>query len=184
MKYKAGSTAPSFEVEDASGKVWKIPEGLEGRRLALVFLRHLGCPLCLRKVDELNADAARFDALNASIMVIVQGTGARVKSFSSKKNLKISLVADKEKKIYGMWGVERGGIGAFLAPKVLKESAKATLKGYMHGKFEGDELQKPADFIIAPDGKIEWAHYGRNVSDSTENEILIKELDRIAKSSK
>ena len=71
-----------------------------------------------------------------------------------------------------------------LAPNVLKESVKATLKGYMHGKFEGDEFQKPADFIIAPDGKILWAHYGKDISDSTPNELLIAELSRVTKSKK
>ena len=80
------------------------------------------------------------------------------------------------------YGVERGGLMAFVAPSVLKASAKATLKGYMHGKFEGDELQKPAEFIISPDGEIKWAHYGKDISDATENKKLLAELSRITKS--
>lgn len=184
MKLDAGSVAPSFETQDAGGKQWKVPGEPAGKYLVLVFLRHLGCPLCMKRIDELNSDAMRFNALGASVIAVVDGTSERVRGFASKKNLAISLVGDKGKKIYEAYGVERGRITAMLAPNVLKESLRATLKGYMHGKFEGDELQKPADFIIAPDGKILWAHYGKDISDSTSNEILIEELSRSIKSKK
>ena len=181
MKLDIGSKSPAFEAADAKGNQWKAPQGPGGKYLVLVFLRHLGCPLCMKRIDDLNADATRFDALGASVIVVVEGTSERVRAYASKKNLTISLVGDKEKKIYGAYGVERGKITAMLAPKVLRESLRATLKGYMHGRFEGDELQKPADFIIAPDGKIAWAHYGKNISDSTPNDKLIEELSRIVK---
>ena len=184
MKLDAGSMAPSFEAQDAAGKQWKVPQEMGGKYLVLVFLRHLGCPLCMKHIDELNSDAMRFNVLGASVVVVVDGTAERVRGFVSKKNLAIALVGDREKKIYGTYGVERGKIAAVLAPNVLKESVKATLKGYMHGKFEGDELQKPADFIVAPDGKILWAHYGKDISDSTPNELLIAELNRLNKSKK
>jgi len=182
MKLDIGSKAPAFEAADAKGKQWKVPQELGGKYLVLVFLRHLGCPLCMKRVDELNSDVTRFDALGASVIAVVEGTSERVRTYASKKNLTISLVGDKEKKIYGTYGVERGKITAMLAPNVLRESIRATLKGYMHGKFEGDELQKPADFIVTPDGKIVWAHYGKNIGDSTPNDKLIEELSRIVKS--
>jgi hypothetical protein len=42
---------------------------------------------------------------------------------------------------------------------------RSTLKGNLHGPFEGDELQKPAAFLINPQGKIALAHYGKNIAD-------------------
>ena len=176
MKFAKGAKAPIFEAEDAKGHIWHIPEDLKGKKLVMVFLRHLGCPLCMRRIDELKNEYYRFDELGAMLMVIVQSTRARVASYSEKKSIPYPLVPDKDKKIYDLFGVERGGIGAFLAPRVLVESAKATLKGYFHGAFEGDELQKPAEFIIKPGGEIAWANYGRDISDSTPNERIFNEL--------
>ena len=92
MKLDAGSMAPSFEAQDAESKQWKIPQELGGKYLVLVFLRHLGCPLCMKRIDELNSDAMRFNTLGAIVVVVVDGTAERVRGFVSKKNLAIALV--------------------------------------------------------------------------------------------
>lgn len=171
-----GTAVPIFEAEDAHGHTWQIPDDFKDKILVLVFLRHLGCPLCMRRIDELKDEYSRIKDIGAELMVMVQSTKVRVEKYSEKKSIPFPLVSDKEKKIYSLFGVERGGLAAFLAPRVLKESAKATLKGYFHGALEGDELQKPAEFIVGKSGKIEWAHYGEDISDSSPNEIILKEL--------
>jgi len=38
-------------------------------------------------------------------------------------------------------------------------------KGHLHGKFEGDEFQVPASFLLGPDGAVIYAHYGKDISD-------------------
>jgi len=176
MKLKYGDAAPTFEAEDANGHIWQIPDDFKNKPFILVFLRHLGCPLCMRRLDELKAEYSRFKGMGAELMVITQSTQERVRKYSAKKSIPYPLIGDKEKKIYSLFGVRSGGLGALLAPRVLKESAKATLKGYFHGPLEGDELLVPAEFIIGGDGKIAWAHYGSDISDSSPNEIILKEL--------
>jgi len=184
MKLDVGAKAPSFEVEDARGKVWDVPRNMGDRYLALVFLRHLGCPLCMRRIDEISNDIPRFDSAGADVLVVVESTPARVKSYTDKKGLRVALVGDRDKNLYRGFGVERGDFKSFLSPNVLKASVKATLKGYMHGKFEGDELQKPAEFIISPSGKIAWAHYGKDISDSTASDMLLRQLEDAVRSKK
>ena len=39
------------------------------------------------------------------------------------------------------------------------------MAGYSHGKYEGEELQLPALFILAPDMGIEYARYAKNLAD-------------------
>lgn len=180
MKLEAGMRAPSFEVQDAHGKIWRVPEGLEGNNhLLLIFLRHLGCPLCAKRLDEIAADYSKFQAAGANVMVVVEATRERARSYAAKKGLPMALAGDKEKNLYRGYSVETGGLTSFITPRVIKETARATLKGYFHGRLEGNELQKPAEFIISPAGKIQWAHYGEDISDSTGNDELIAQLKTI-----
>lgn len=176
MKLDKGAKALKFEAEDAKGRMWQMPEDQKGRNLVLVFLRHLGCPLCMRRIDELKKEYGRFSEMNAELMVVVQSTKQRAAKYAEKKSIPYPLIGDKEKKLYDLFGVQRGGIAAFMAPRVLVASAKATMKGYFHGAFDGDELQKPAEFIIKPGGEIAWSHYGEDISDATGNEKIFNEL--------
>ena len=176
MKLERGASAPFFEAEDSHEHTWRFPDDFKDKKLVLVFLRHLGCPLCKRRIDELKKDYLRFKESGAELMVIVDSTRPRVEKYADGKSIPYPLVWDKEKRIYSAYGVERGGLKAFLAPRVLKASLSATLKGYLHGPILGSELQKPAEFIIDKSGKVVWAHYGEDISDSTPNETLLREL--------
>lgn len=173
MDVKVGEKAPEAVFEDHMGKTWRIPDDFRGRRVVLVFLRHLGCPLCLKRIDELKTDFEKFKELGAQLVVFVQSTWERTKKYAEKKAIPFLLVADREKTVYSIYGVEKGGIGAFLTPSVFKKSLSATLKGYMHGAFEGDELQKPAEFVLDENGMVIWAHYGKDISDSADNDQLM-----------
>ena len=64
-----------------------------------------------------------------------------------------------------MFDVKKGGLKEFMAPAAGKASIRAMFKGHMHGKFEGDEFQIPASFLLGLDGQVLYAHYGRDISD-------------------
>lgn len=176
MEVKIGEKAPEAVFEDNTGKTWRLPDDFNGKKTVLVFLRHLGCPLCMRRIDELKSDFEKFKSHEAQVIVFVQSTWERARKYAEKKALPFMLVGDREKTVYSIYGVERGGVTALLAPSVLKKSLSATLKGYMHGPFEGDELQKPAEFVLDEKGVVIWAHYGKDISDSSDNEQLLKVL--------
>ncbi len=77
------------------------------------------------------------------------------------------------RKVYRQYGVERGKLAQFLAPGAGLKSLKATLRGHLHGKFEGDELQLPGDFVINEEGVIVYAHRGSHIGDNTPLEKLL-----------
>ena len=53
-----------------------------------------------------------------------------------------------------------------LLPRTLAASAKAVVRGHMHGAFEGHEFQVPAEFTVRQDGILAFAHYGRHPADN------------------
>ena len=56
----------------------------------------------------------------------------------------------------------------------MKEKVgKAREAGFVHGDYEGDEMQLPAMFIAGQDGTVEYVNYARNIMDMPKlNEVL------------
>ena len=175
MTFGPGDKIEPFSFTDHAGKEWSFPDDFKDTRLALFFLRHLGCPLCKEKVDELKARAADFESRSIKLAAVVQSTEKRSAEYAEKQGIGFSLVPDREKVLYTRFDVRKGGIKEFTAPKVLVSSIRATLKGHMHGKFEGDELQVPASFLLSAEGGIIYSHYGKDISDfGSVDELLAK----------
>lgn len=174
-----GDKAPAFEFINQHNKRFHFPSNFRGKKVALSFLRHLGCPLCKEKVSELAELYSTMGDSNIELIVVVDGTQTRIENFVKRNNIPFHLVGDKEKKIYKLYGLSSGTFAQVVSPSVLKSSIRATFKGHIHGRFEGDEFQLPGDFIVDGDGKIVFAHYGTNIADSIKAEVLMKKLKEL-----
>ena len=159
-----GKPAPEFEFENHKGERYKFPGDFSGKWLGLFFLRHLGCPLCKEKISELKENQARYQAEGVELFVLVESTPRRVQEYGKKEGIDFHLISDREKRIYQLYQVSRGSFGDFFSPSVLSASLRATFKGHFHGRFEGDEFQRPACFIVAPSGKLVYSKYGKNIA--------------------
>jgi thioredoxin-dependent peroxiredoxin len=175
MKYVVGDKVKEFGFTDQAGKERKFPDDFKDGKVALFFLRHLGCSLCKLTVAELKDNHARFAAKSVRAVVVVQSTPKRVAEYAQKAGLPYLLVSDRERRLYDAFDVQRGGLKEFTAPAAFKQTIRATLKGHLHGMFEGDELQVPASFLLAPGGEVLYAHYGKDISDfGSVEELLAK----------
>lgn len=85
------------------------------------------------------------------------------------------IIGDPQKKFYKQFGVEQS-IWALLNLKAIWVAIKGNLKkNKPKVNMEGGILGLPADFLIAPDGKILAAHYGKHAADQwTMEELLSK----------
>ena len=176
MPLTVGQPAPRFETVDQKDQPLVFPDGFSGKKVVLSFLRYLGCPLCLMKLDELVAHYPDYTGRGAELVAVVQSVPGHVKRFAERKKIGFRLLSDHERRLYQLYQVPIGGAKEYLAPAVLMATVQATLKGHMHGRFGGHELQIPADFIIGPDGKIAFVHYGKDVSDFLTHAELLAAL--------
>ena len=143
----------------------------------------------LRKVKKIMDVAMREkrvaeqppQAEGVELFVVVESTPRRIQEYSKKEGIDFHLISDREKRIYQLYQVSRGSFGDFFFPSVLSASLRATFKGYFHGKFEGDEFQRPACFIVAPSGKLVYAKYGKNIADVINEEEFFKALAQLKK---
>lgn len=173
MAIEAGTKIQGFDFIDQDGNKAAYPGDFSEEKLVMFFLRHLGCPLCKVTIEELKEAHQKFREKGARVAVIVQSTPKRVSSYAWKNSLPFMLVSDREKRLYNTFEVRRGGLKEFTAPSAFKATVKATLKGKMHGLIEGDEFQVPASFVLGPDGSVEYAYYGKDISDFGSVEELL-----------
>jgi peroxiredoxin len=170
-----GDAAPAFEVHDARGETISL-SSLRGHKVVVIFLRHLGCPICRMELAELQRRHGELAAKNAEVIVFVESADESVAEFAKRDDVKFRLVGDPEKRVYAQWGVERGKLAAYLAPGAMLTALKATVRGHMHGRCEGSELQLPGDFIVDEEGNVAFAHRGRHIGDNTPLDTLLSRL--------
>jgi peroxiredoxin len=167
-----GEVAPPFNVTDARGESLSLQK-LAGKRVALIFLRHLGCPICRMELATLKRRQDELAARNTEAIVFVESTADSVREFATRNDVRFHVVADPEHAVYAAYGIERGGLGGYLAPGALGKALKATLSGHMHGRCEGSELQLPGDFLVDEQGRVSFAHKGKHIGDNTPLDVLL-----------
>lgn len=62
------------------------------------------------------------------------------------------------------------------------EAKKQKVKeaGFVHGKYEGNEQQLPALFVVDPDGCVIYSHYAKNSIDMPTVEEMLGILDGLS----
>ncbi len=176
---KIGDQAPKFEFEDQTGKKSKFPDDFAGKWVGLFVLRSISCPICMEKLAEINQNQQKYRDAGVVPLVVVQSTARRVKGYTDKRKITVSVIPDHARNIYSLYDVAIGGLAAFMAPPVMAASLRATFKGYMHGLPEGSELQKPAGFIVDPQGKIGFVDYGKHIADMTSEDKFFMALNQL-----
>ncbi len=170
-----GETAPAFDLDDARGERLTL-ERFRGRKVALIFLRHLGCPICRMELANLQRRQDELAQRKAEVVVFVESPAESVSEFARRKDVRFHVVADAQHAVYSAYGIERGTLAAFLAPGALGKALRATFRGHLHGRCEGSELQLPGDFIVDAEGKIAFAHRGTHIGDNTPLDTLLQAL--------
>jgi peroxiredoxin len=180
-RLKAGAIAPDFSFDSPWKKGLKLSGFTKKGTTVLMFLRYMGCPVCQMKIAELRKEIGEFTRRKVNLLVVLQSTPDNVCRAVSEKDIPFVIVCDPKEKLFALYDVKPGSIFRYVTPNSIIQAVKATIRGFKHGKFEGNEKQLPAAFIIDTGRRVRWAHYGANVSDVPKTKKLLAELDRIEK---
>ena len=178
MRLAAGDRFPDFSVETNRRKL-DIPREL-GRKTVLWVIRYIGCPVCRYDVHLL---AEKYDEITAKgydLFVVMQSDTEHIKRDLEGADIPFEIICDPELKIYDALEIipaknELALVGNILKLKAKGDRAKAL--GFVHGDYEGNELQLPALFILGEDGTVTYSHYGKNITDMPSVDELIGMLD-------
>jgi peroxiredoxin len=160
MKYKSGDMLPRTVMEAVTGEPIDLPDAK--RLVHLQFRRFVDCPICNTHIAESRRRAREIEAAGIKEVIVFHSSPKSIRSY--QKDVPFQLVGDPKKALYRAFGVE-SSIG-FISLKALG----AGLRGMAHGHFAlrvvgGGPLGLPADFLIAPSGRINAVKYGTDAYD-------------------
>jgi peroxiredoxin len=160
MKFKAGDMLPPTTMKAVSGEVINLPDAK--RLVHLQFRRFVDCPICNTHIAESRRRAREIEAAGIKEVIVFHSSPKSIRSY--QKDVPFLMVGDPDKAFYRSFGVETS-LG-FISLKALG----AGLRGMAHGHFAlrvvgGGPLGLPADFLIAPSGRIKAVKYGTDAYD-------------------
>jgi len=180
MKLKSGDKAPHFAVTDVHGQL-QTTTGDGTSPIHLTFYRHAGCPPCNLRVHELMVEKERFDRLGVKLLGVFESTAEHIRQDLAHGDVSFPILADRERRLYKQYAVNPS-LGGFVSSFLLRPaySMKAIFRhGYLP-KFAEATTMMPAEFLIAPDGTIKLAHYGRDLGDYVPIDTLHRLLVEMA----
>ena len=176
---RAGEAFPTLTLTSTSGQPVVIPDPA-GEYVHLQLRRFAGCPICNLHLRSVVARHSEIRSRQIREVVVFHSTAAELAKHEAE--VPFPLIADPDQALYRRLGVERSP-RSLLGPRPLraaiaglavafrKDSTKRGPLGPV--KPTGGRLGLPADFLIAPDGRITALKYGRHADDQwTVDELL------------
>lgn len=169
-RLNTGASVSAREIATVTGQRVAIPD--EELLTHMQFRRFAGCPVCNL---HLRSVANRHPEIEASgVREVVFFHSPAEELLPHVDVLPFAVVADPKKRFYREFGVESGR-RAVLNPRAWWPIVRAVAHSAMGiltrtarppaAKPEGGRYGLPADFLIAPDGRIVACKYGDHVDD-------------------
>jgi peroxiredoxin len=168
---KAGDSAPSFELPDGDGMLWRSEDMLRSGLLVIVFFRGRWCAYCNAQLNALQEIHSRIAEAGASMVAISLQTQKHSYMTRDMHKLRFPVLSDQGNQV-----ARKFGLVYRLSPELqaMYESIMTKLPGY-----NGDqswELPLAASYIVQPDGKILWARVDADWRKRPEPEEILQVL--------
>ncbi len=176
---RVGDAFPKFDFTATSGQLVTIPDPA-GNFVHLQLRRFAGCPICNLHLRSIVTRHDEIRSHGIQEVVVFHSTAAELAKHEAE--LPFPLIADPERKLYRRLGVERRpssllrarALRAAIAGLTAALGSRSTKRGALGPiKPTGGRLGLPAEFLIAPDGRVAALKYGQHAYDQwTVDELL------------
>ena len=170
LQLEAGGTVDSRALATVPGQTAQIPN--PDALVHLQFRRFAGCPVCDLHLHSFVQRHEEIAAAGVREVVLFHSSAEALRPFTA--DLPFAVVADPDRRLYREFGVE-SGLRALLDPRawwsIVRSVARSLWRVIRDGRPlpptspEGGRLGLPADFLIAPDGRIVACKYGEHAYD-------------------
>jgi peroxiredoxin len=165
---RAGETVTPRELATIASGPFRLPD--PEHLVHLQFRRYSGCPIChlhLRSFADRHTEIA---AAGVREVAVFHSSAETMTGYQAE--LPFAVVADPARQLYRDFGVERSW------RTVLHPSAwMAVIRGWSRSLPADDgsgHLGRPADFLIAPDGRLLACRYGAHANDQWSVDDLLR----------
>jgi peroxiredoxin len=176
-----GETLPDFQFRTAQGEELRAAEIIkQAQKTVFWVLRYIGCTTCRYDIHVIKERYKEFLDTGAQVLVVLQSPPETIQSDLAGDETPYKIICDPDQEIYRRFSIEPAPDKESRRPKDPAGLAKLQAKiekvkasGFVHGKYEGNEDQLPAIFIVKPEGTVQYAHYAKNSIDMpTVDEVL------------
>jgi peroxiredoxin len=182
-KLSAGDSFPDFEFRTASGLDLKTHEVIKkAKKTVFWVLRYVGCTTCRYDIHVIKERYQEFRDKDSQVLVVLQSQPEVVQADLKGDEAPYEIICDPDQAIYKRFSIEPAATKEGLRPtdpadlkKLDEKREKIKASGFVHGKYEGDENQLPALFIVGQDTSVLYAHYAASIINMpTVDEVLEK----------
>jgi len=158
------------------------PENL----IHLQFRRFAGCPVCNLHLRSIVLRRNEIAAVGIREVVVFHSSATELRTYVA--DVPLDLIADPTRTLYREFGVESSP-RALLDPRVWPTIVRAVAadlravrrheKRLLRGRPENGRLGLPADFLIAPDGRVLAAKHGAHADDQWSVDEVLAHAARV-----
>jgi peroxiredoxin len=169
---KAGDQAPSFDLPDGDGMLWRSEDLLHNGPLVIIFYRGRWCAYCNAQLSALQEIHSQIATTGASMVAISPQTQKHSYMTHDMHKLRFPVLSDQGNQV-----ARKFGLVYRLSPEMqaMYESIMTKLPGY-----NGDqswELPLAATYIVQKDGKISYTRVDADWRKRPEPEELLQMLN-------
>ncbi|MDR3361355.1 MAG: AhpC/TSA family protein [Desulfovibrio sp.] len=172
-KIVAGDKALNFTLNTPWNQDLDFFAETANKKTAVFFLRYFGCTTCQLEIHNIIKNHARFVDAGGTVYVVLQSEASTIIESRSPEDIPFVLILDAEQKLYKLYGIGSRAEGQAYTPAHIAKRTLALEQGFTHGKYEGNEQQLPAVFVIDEEHVVRFAHYGEEVSDIPAHEDIL-----------
>lgn len=130
---------------------------------------------CREHAVQLHREIDAIHAAGAELVAIGVGKPHFIAGFRETTGYRGPIYVDPELKSYEAAGLHRGMWRNF-TPLSLGLAVRALARGNMQGRTQGDPSQQGGAMVIAPGGKLLFAHASKVAGDNASPEVLLAAL--------
>lgn len=172
---RVNDTAADLTVTLSDGTSTRLSSFWMHGTVALVFLRHFGCPFARRQVTLLRCEEDRLKAAGIAVVLVGSGTPAQGEVFRRELEVRFPIVCDPDRVLFKKYALREMTLIDVLSPLVLAKTVKVIFNGGFGHKFgQGSEAQLGGSFLIDAGGTIRFAHRAADAADHPSTEDILQ----------
>jgi peroxiredoxin len=165
----------SFDSSTETGQIFS--RAAAGKKTALLFLRYYGCTLCRLDMHLLREKYAAIREAGGQVFVVLQSAPELIQRETEPDPFPFTIICDPRQDLYRRFEIKAASSKLAMAGgKTLKKLALLKKYRFVHGEYEGNELQLPACFVLDQAFTVRYAKYAKNLADIPGPDELIKIL--------
>lgn len=177
-KLQVGEQMPDFKFVTPFETGRSLDETVKAApKTAVLFLRYYGCTLCQYDIHQMAVNYDRISAGGGQILVVLQSEPETISGQMKKDDLPFDIICDPDQVLYKEFDIQpASSMASMVDAKAMLKLARVTASGLKHGKYEGNEQQLPAAFVMDSQRRLSYVRYAKTIADMPNVDELVQLL--------